>query len=366
MSEQFLDIEGFNLNSDIERASELLDRIAILAVQAARFQEGDKNNLWKVFTQVYPEANDINEELQEMPNLRYRFAGKGFIPVKSVGMPTRTTFANVDEASGRYYDLTMFDASEVDYTTRSQILEESGIGEESDSEDEEQSESNFDDGSSVLINPPTGVRLYLDFLIARSLEYEQPIGGISLRSNETRTHYIMDAESLNTSFVYEQSDEKFALPLETVHHAINEGSDDLKRMITDTRFRRMSLSLQKKAIESHITNINDQVMIHRFDAFVNPEQLYYMEVSSGSREMYSHIIDKENMSVMIRPIRLDSIELYDITQGQRIFSDQCLYSKYDGLCIVAEADFGFESKIVWLPISSQDSDLTLFPKSLEL
>ena len=370
--EQFLDFEEARINADVARASELLDRISILAVQAILYQEESISGINQVYNKIYPEANDIGQELRTMTKLRYRFAGRGFVPIQTSGLPVRTTFAKVDDNYGRFYELALLDADDIEYLDREEILVEAGVYEDENDDDDYDDESTDLFGVSEytkqtldhIVSPGVGTRLYIDFLTARSVD-EQAVGGIAVRSNDVRTHNVMDAESLNISFIYGQKESYDAVPIEKVHETMNEGSEELKRAISNTKFRRMGHAQQQKLLENLIARINDRVRIDRFNALISPEHLYTMRLGGGNRELYLRSIAQNRPEMTVRPIRLDSIELYDVTEGQRIFSDKCLYGKYDGLCIVAEVDFLNKSEIIWLPISSQDAEITLFNKDVE-
>lgn len=139
-------------------------------------------------------------------------------------------------------------------------------------------------------------------------------------------------------------------------------SNELVRILSDTRFRRMDKNTQNKIVESIIDEASKKASLTGYELTVSADYGLTTEIASEGKIGLTKIPLKEFI-ISGTCLSIDSIERLQLHR-RRIVNDHRLIDKWAGLCLVVDPDVdtrqGLElnsSQVIYLPLSSQELEI---------
>lgn len=359
--------------SNVEYASNLMDRVVMLGAKLAEMTDKGLDR-YTASNTIFEDVKALEQELKEMPELKYRFSGEGFLPMAVDGSAV-TTYSVINESTGRFNGLYLFAGDDNKYYDEDDFLTDIGANDMSTGDVLESpglSESTKHVMSRIR-TPSDDVRLYADFVTVLNTNEDQLVAGIAIRTDRTTVHNIVEASSMSISLIQENADSQEDDELMDIGQVIDEvfvQSERVAKCLRNTRFRRLNASRQLKYIEQLVDEANALTRIDRFSGFIMSESFCIPEVTEGTRKFMRYKFGDDKPGLEIQPIKLESPDLFMVQTGVRLVNDSRMVSKNAGLNLVAGVSSlslsnGVEPKTIWLPLDLKEIDeFALFEKKL--
>ena len=341
----------------LSKIGETLDAALILATKVEMLaQEGaDFNDIQET---VVDEINELDDSLGEyIESAIFTVSGKGFLPVFNYAEDTTdTAYANANSARGRYDGISLIHPDDFNYMCQSDDDDDYATEDGSDIallEDDEYSLNS----PVQLLPPPLFTRLYIEFLTHHSSESERLVGGVSVRSYNTAYYNVMDVLGLNVEHVEIENQESLLYDMEIVDAMLDEARK-MQKIQRGTRFRRTKIKGQVEEIDSRVNSLNSRLGLDRVSMVVNTDS-FYMPISTDNDRNVKRVSFR-NTQIHMKPVRVDSIDSYEISGGARVHDDSGLVDVGAGLYLVggineALADhIGLGSTIIWVPLADKN------------
>jgi hypothetical protein len=348
--------------SNVEYASNLMDRVVMLGVKIAELTDKGMDR-HAASAAVFEDVKALELELQEMPELNYRFSGEGFMPLK-VGDSVVTTYSTVNDGIGKFNGLYLFAGGDNEYYGQDNFLAD--IGAEDVPVGDVLETPELSDATkhvfSRIRTPSDSVRLYADFITILNTTEDQLVSGIAVRTKETTVHNIVEASGMAISLIQENEDEQEQDGLMDIGDVVDEiflQSERVAKCLRNTKFRRMSAAWQQRYIEQLVDEANARTRVDRFNGFVMSESFCIPDLVDGNRRFMRYKFGQPTPGIEIRPIKLESPDLFAVQNGIRLVNDSRRMSKRAGLSLVAgvsELSFsnGVDPDTIWLPLDTDE------------
>lgn len=325
-----------------------------------------------IFSVVSEELDNINKRMSACcKDAQFFYSGEAFVPVYDDFTDVRhTAYKKIERRRGRFGRFAIRDAIDMSY------ISDEYLDDEADDEDDVVS-----GGLNLLVTdsakdsmelfetvaPKLGPRLYAYFIEGRikNDEEDQEVGGSAVCSRDTVYYNILDVETLKIEYV-EIANLEDVLPIDRIVPEILTEAKRVKHLKRDTAFRRLGTEHQIDVIEKELADLNGKLGLERVEFHVLPEYVYSFVPEQGFRTLMKCELDPEldqfDVRLPIKPDKIDSIELYNLTFGVRICNNKRMIDPAAGLCLVGRIDerlaeiFHLPSPVIWVPLADLQPD----------
>ncbi len=353
----------------VREAGELMDRIFLLAGQIGELlASGD--DFVEILENTDDSLVDLNIALAGLP-VDFHFSGNGFTPNALPDGDVHPAYTHVQTEWGKFSEVYISDPADIDYMTKEELLEEL--------EDEDEDISTvgvclpgqidptvMTDLAELFLTPKPGPQLFVEFEVQRHTDAEEFMVGPCVRAHDYSVYYIMAASDLVIDMVDYEGEGVKPVDVEDLIGLLEVGSDQMRQIFRDTRFRRSSLKEQRARVNGITERFNAHAKLDRFTTVMSCDYLYAPVISQDNLQMAAISTD-EISAFAFKPLRVDTLESFGLNNGHRIYSNNSMIDADAGLAIVGEVDddtrerLRLQSPVVWIPISSQDVEAHFMP-----
>ncbi len=355
-----------NIDKPVEFETDILsgigdaiDEVIILA-ERVRMMVSEGASFMDLQQSVYGDVGGIDDKLREISGSSvFTFSGEGFVPIFDYSQERpKTAFSQANMVRGRYEGISLVHPDDLPFISSFDNEDDSDIDDISGdtlAPDEVPDQTAL----TLLRPPPFNPKLYLEFMNYHSTGIENFVGGISVRSYDIAYLYVMDILNLEVDHIEITAPDKLVEEENIVDFMLLE-AEKMRKLKRDTSFRRSNTSKQASQIDTRVEEINSNLGLHRITIVVDAER-FYVSTSDDHKRQVS-VVTLNTGQMHVEPIRVDSIESYDISGGTRIHSDKQMYDNSAGLCLVGSVNdvladrLGLGSNIVWIPLAGKDAD----------
>lgn len=349
-------------NPRVLEAANLFDDSVILGAMLSSYGAVEDSEL--IYHLAGRQYKDIIKRAQRLRGLKVVYSGVGFMPVEDETGYTVTGYTKTDSAVGYLDKIYIADRDEIQHMEPDQV----------EVEDEDLVDSNIDlidpvqqallDFRNQLLEAPTGLRLFVEFMVRHEMGVDQPIRGHAIRTPEYSVFNIMDAAGLEVLDIAEPEEEdKFNEYL--ISEALIAFSDHYRQQIRKKGFRNQSAEKQKKIIEKFFDRCNSMLDLKRFNVETDAQILFVPcsdseleSVKAGFETVYNH------HPFVGDCVRFDCVEsAYLNSTNEPIRKRKGNFNSFASTCVVVEIDdetkegLGLDSNIIWLPVTNQMDDI---------
>jgi hypothetical protein len=328
-----------------EKANGLFDQLYLLAESIRILDEDD----W-VDAETYRRIEELEEGFRALGHLPMIFSGEGFAPFVMPDGEEDTLYRALDLQHGVFEGLELVHEEAVSYTPKDEIDD----APEQDDGELLSKHYEFSDAYNQSLEPPSGLQLYAEFLIADH-DNEVPVAGTSVRAKGLAYYALMNAAELKFhgfgEIRHPQSTE------ETIVSDLHDASKRLYGLLRSTGFRRQPLESQRLLLDRTLAEIDSHVQIERFRMMASPSNMLVPDTSYENRRLRPIEADRFEYSFSVTPLKLDTVYAFDLHNGQAIRSDRQMKGRERcGVYIVADigegmqAVYGLPTSIVWIPV----------------
>lgn len=349
-----------------EYTSQLMDRVALLAVRTAYLGEQGESG-YDLHRLIRDELCDLNDELHYLPHVEYSYNGRGFAPITLPDGDEHTAYSLIQNGKGRFHELVLADTERMSYI----LPEEADVYTMDDSEGsliDHHDKTRLEGFKNSILEPPTGDRLFLEMLQASYEGMDTTLAGSSVRAHQYSVYHILDACDFKLDYISVDPEE----PVKTVEvyelaNRISDESDAFRTLVKSTPFRRATLPRQIQQLGQKLRGINQALHLERVFAIIAPKEIYVPDVGGGNHRMVKRKLPPYVSGFDMDPIRVDSLEFFPLGNGRRIHRDSSMVGPDAGLCLIGQVDelvmeqLELTSPVVWIPVSSQDFECMFIP-----
>lgn len=323
----------------------LIDEMYICAQAVEMAPEGQALD-YGLFNQI----ERLEDEFKAFGEIPLVFSGEGFVPYVFPDGDENTIYSSVELQSGIFTAFEIADAEVPEYFTEDDLDEALEADSGSLLHDDEQSE----EVRSRLLEAPTGSQLYIELMVDDT-DIETTLKGPSIRAKGLAYYALMHAARFE---FHDFGDATSAISTEeTVITDLHRASREVYRLLKSTELRRMPVARQKQLVDQAIARVDRKIKIDRFSIMVHPSQMLSVFTTDGNRHVAQVAPVKSPYNISASPLKLDSLETFELLNNQPIRSDSQLSDiKNSGLCIVADIgpamqeNYRLPSPIVWIPV----------------
>ncbi len=350
----------------VKRANELFDELYLLAEKVQLVDEDG----W-VDAATYQQIEKLENGFRALGQVPIVFSGEGFAPYVMPDGEEDTLYMRMELQHGVFSALELADEEAVAYTPRDEI-------EATDETDEGDTlmQQNYviNEARNKALHPPEGMRLYAEFLMMDT-DSEVPVAGSSVRAKGLAYYALMNAGALQFDGFGEI--QKPISTEETILDDLHQASRRIHHLFKSTEFRRRSVVEQRTIVDRALMEIDKQIQIERFRLMVDPKDMLVPDTSHENRRLRQVTVDRFEYSISATPIKIDTINTFNLHNGQAIRSNRQLDGKSNcGIYIVADIGeamqqvYGMPTSIVWVPVPfpsrRRQHPITGFDAHLEL
>lgn len=352
---------------DVSEAFTVAHELALRVVEL----NAEEADMKTIFEEINDDVTDLCDDLRAYDDIvTYTFSGNGFIPVYDYNLEVaRTAFAHVDNGEGKFSRISLLNPLNFSFVSAYDVAEDE---DEAVKGNIDLLDENDDQEGGAMRVPRMLPGLYVEFLVNQNIGEEVCVGGIATRSNGALSYNIMDLLEVNIDRVDVRYPGATVDIYEIAESLITE-SKAIKYLKRDTAFRRMNRKNQIKLLETKLEDINEQAGLDRVTMVVDPKYFYVPLTGLENLFMQKVTLPEGYTHVNVDPIRVDSMELFSLTNGEGIRNNRTMKDPNAGLCLVAEINpylrqsLGFNSDIVWIPLGDMNQEsLVVIPNDYGL
>lgn len=328
-----------------ETVNRLVDEMYICAQAVEMAPEGQAID-YRLFHRI----EQLEEDLRALGEIPIVFSGEGFVPCVFPDGNEDTIYSSVELQSGVFTAFEIADAEVIEYFAEEDLDEAL----EADAGSLLHDKANDEEVRSRLLEPPSGTQLYIELLV-HDTDFETALKGPSIRSKGLAYYAMMHAARFE---FHDFADTNRAISTEeSVIGDLHRASREVYRLLKSTELRRMPVARQKQLVDQAIARVDRKIKIDRFSIMVHPSEMLSVDTADGNRRVAQVAPADFPYSISATPLKLDSLETFELQNNQAIRSDSQLSNiKNSGLCIVADIgpamqeNYGLASPIVWIPV----------------
>jgi len=339
----------------IGRASEIMDRVVLLAARVGTLAT-ETTQQHEIYNELGGQIEDINVELADLPqDVVYRYHGLGFSATMLPSGDLTTIYTRITDGQGQFARVRIVDPSEFKHDPRDRLVDEYDE-EEADGDLIEEQKQEIAAFLDQVLTTPMKIGLYLQFITNERDTDEEIAGGCVSAQHITISDYV-DASQLTIDRIdIPDDDPEDLIGLEDIADKLKSESKAVRKLLTSTKFRGLPLPRQSKLLETRLNHLNAMLQLDKTYMLSLPNHVYVPHINGDQRYIQRYRIPEEVASFEVDPLYVDSLDMFDIGNGQRIKQEDDLVDRQAGLFLICELRpeiqeyLALDSSVVWVPV----------------
>lgn len=209
------------------------------------------------------------------------------------------------------------------------------------------------------------IYLELEHRVSQSDEADINVVGSCINTDFLSFRSLLIASEVTIELINPEVGEDTTVEEDKIPDVLGDFSRQVKSLVRDTAYRRLSTVEQYKKLEEIINQANSCMDLPRFSADIFTDTFYAATVQHGLRSVQLAAEDSAYKSCIYQAsvdlIRVDSLESYNLSESRAIRHNNDLIRDDTSLFLVCRVkpehkkELGFDTDIVWIPIPVSSS-----------